>query len=274
MGTVFLAEDLRLPREVALKIVRLDLNADPGIRLRFVREANTLARLSHPGVTALFDAGELDDGSLYLVMERLRGRDLGSVLAREGRGTPAQVAEVAAQAGAALAAAHRAGVVHRDVKPDNLVLTHEGGRLQVKVVDFGLARAPEAGRALTRTGMVVGTPSFMAPEQVKDEELSATTDVYALAAVVWEALTGLRLVKAEAVGAIFHEILSAEASPPSLYRPGLPAEVDALVLSALAKRPADRPHDAETWGRRLAEALAGVPPAEPGWFAAIPSANA
>ncbi len=274
MGTVFLAEDLRLPREVALKIVRLDLNADPGIRLRFVREANTLARLSHPGVTALFDAGELDDGSLYLVMERLRGRDLGSVLAREGRGTPSQVAEVAAQAGAALAAAHRAGVVHRDVKPDNLVLTHEGGRLQVKVVDFGLARAPEAGRALTRTGMVVGTPSFMAPEQVKDEELSATTDVYALAAVVWEALTGLRLVKAEAVGAIFHEILSAEPAPPSFFRPGLPPEVDTLVLSALAKKPGDRPQDAETWGRRLADALSAVPPAEPGWFGTIPDAEA
>ncbi len=180
MGTVFLAEDLRLPREVAIKIVRLDLNADPGIRLRFVREANTLARLSHPGVTALFDAGELDDGSLFLVMERLRGRDLGSLLASEGRGTPAQVGEVARQAGAALAAAHRAGVVHRDVKPENLVLTRDGDRLRVKVVDFGLAQAPEAGRALTRTGMVVGTPAFMAPEQVMDEELSASTDIYAL----------------------------------------------------------------------------------------------
>ena len=99
MGTVFLAEDLRLPSEVAIKIVRLDLNADPGIRLRFVREANTLARLSNPGVTALFDAGELDDGSLYLVMERLRGRDLGSVLAGDGRGTPAQVAELADRRG-------------------------------------------------------------------------------------------------------------------------------------------------------------------------------
>jgi serine/threonine-protein kinase len=144
----------------------------------------------------------------------------------------------------------------------------------VKVVDFGLARAPEAGRALTRTGMVVGTPSFMAPEQVKDEELSASTDVYALAAVVWETLTGLRLVKAEAVGAIFHEILSAEPPPPSLFRPGLPPEVDALVLSALAKRPCDRPQDAETWGRRLADALSAVPPAEPGWFGAIPAAEA
>ncbi len=265
MGTVFLAEDLRLPREVAIKIVRLDLTADPGIRLRFVREANTLARLSHPGITALFDAGELDDGSLYLVMERLRGRDLGSLLASEGRGTPAQVGEVARQAGAALAAAHREGVVHRDVKPDNLVLTYDGGRLRVKVVDFGLARAPESERALTRTGMVVGTPAFMAPEQVLDGEVSAATDVYALAAVAWEALTGARLVKADAIGAIFHEILSEEPSPPSLFRPGLPREVDEVVLSALSKIPAERPSDAEEWGRRLAAALAAVPPAEPGW---------
>jgi ligand-binding sensor domain-containing protein len=270
MGTVFLAEDLRLPREVAIKIVRLDLHADPGIRLRFVREANTLARLSHPGVTALFDAGELDDGSLFLVMERLRGRDLGSVLASEGRGTPGEVAELARQAGAALAAAHRAGVVHRDVKPENLVLTWEGEHLRVKVVDFGLAQAPEAGRALTRTGMVVGTPAYMAPEQVQDEELSAATDLYALSAVVWEALTGVRLVKAEGVGGIFHEILSTEPSPPSVIRPGLPHEVDELVLSALAKASGERPSDAQEWGRRVAAALAGVAPTERGWNTAAP----
>ncbi len=274
MGIVFLAEDLRLPREVAIKIVRLDLNADPGIRLRFVREANTLARLSHPGVTALFDAGELDDGSLFLVMERLRGKDLGGLMACEGRGTPAQVGEVARQAGAALAAAHRAGVVHRDVKPENLVLTRDGERLRVKVVDFGLAQAPEAGRALTRTGMVVGTPAFMAPEQVMDQELSASTDIYALGAVVWEALTGLRLVKSEAVGAIFNEILTAEPSPPSLFRPGLPPEVDQLVLSALAKAPGERPSDAEVWGSRLGSALAAVPPDEPGWGEATPGPGA
>lgn len=265
MGTVFLAEDLRLPREVAIKIVRLDLNADPGIRLRFVREANTLARLSHQGVTALFDAGELDDGSLFLVMERLRGRDLATVLASDGRGTPAQVADLARQAGAALAAAHRAGVVHRDVKPENLVLTREGERLRVKVVDFGLAQAQDAGRALTRTGTVVGTPAYMAPEQVQDEELSAATDLYALAAVVWEALTGFRLVKAEAVGGIFHEILTAEPSPPSLLRSGLPPEVDQLVVWALAKAPGERPADAEAWGNRVAAALEGIAPGETGW---------
>jgi serine/threonine protein kinase len=183
------------------------------------------------------------------------------------------VAEVARQAGSALAAAHRAGVVHRDVKPENLVLTQERGRLHVKVVDFGLARAPEAGRALTRTGMVVGTPAFMAPEQVTDDELSAATDLYALAAVVWEALTGVRLVKAGAIGAIFHEILSAEPSPPSLVRPGLPPEVDDLVLAALAKAPGDRPRDAEEWGSRLAAVLAAVPPSEPGWRDATPAAG-
>ncbi len=265
MGTVYLAEDLRLPREVAIKVVRLDLNADPGIRLRFVREANTLARLSHPGVTALFDAGELDDGSLYLVMERLHGADLARFLARDGRGAPGQVARLAEQAGSALAAAHRAGVVHRDVKPENLVLTSASGSLRVKVVDFGLARAEEAGRGLTRTGMIVGTPAFMAPEQVADGELTAATDVYALAAVVWEALTGRRLVQAEAVGAIFTEILNAPAPPPSRFRPSLPESVDALLLAALSKAPGERPADAEEWGRRVADALEGLPPDGPGW---------
>jgi len=267
MGTVFLAEDVKLPREVALKIVRLDLNADPGIRLRFVRESNTLARLSHPGITALFDAGELDDGSLFLVMERLRGRDLGSVLAREGRGAPADVGALASQAGAALAAAHRAGIVHRDVKPENLVLAREAGRLRVKVVDFGLARGAGSDRGLTRTGMIVGTPAFMAPEQVSDGEVSPATDLYALAAVVWEALAGVRLVRSEAVGSIFHEILSEPAPPPSLFRAELPPEVDALVLAALAKSPLARPGDAEEWGRRLAEALEAVPPGGGGWMA-------
>ena len=265
MGTVYLAEDLRLPREVAIKVVRLDLNADPGIRLRFVREANTLARLSHPGVTALFDAGELDDGSLYLVMERLHGADLARFLARDGRGSPAQVAQLTRQAGSALAAAHRAGVVHRDVKPENLVLASVSGSLRVKVVDFGLARAEEAGRGLTRTGMIVGTPAFMAPEQVAAGELSAATDVYALAAVAWEALTGLRLVRAEAVGAIFTEILNTPAPPPSRFRPGLPESVDGLFLAALAKEPRERPADAEEWGRRVADALEGLPPEDPGW---------
>jgi serine/threonine-protein kinase len=110
----------------------------------------------------------------------------------------------------------------------------------------------------------------MAPEQVMDEELSAATDLYALAVVVWEALTGLRLVKAEAIGGIFHEILTAEPDPPSHFRAGLPAEVDALVLSALAKAPGERPSDAEAWGSRLAQALAGVPTAEPGWGEATP----
>lgn len=265
MGTVFAAKDLRLPREVAIKIVRPDRMADAGMRPRFLREAGTLARLSHPGVTSLFDVGELPDGALFLVMERLRGRDLGSLLAAEGRGAPVEVAEVARQASAALAAAHRAGVVHRDVKPENLVLSLERGRLLVKVVDFGLAREASQERGLTRTGMIVGTPAYMAPEQVAGEEVSAATDLYGLAAVLWEALTGVRLVRADAVGAIFSEILTSPPEAPSLHRPGLPAEVDAELLAALAKSPAGRPADLEEWGRRLAARLEELPADEPGW---------
>jgi serine/threonine-protein kinase len=114
----------------------------------------------------------------------------------------------------------------------------------------------------------------MAPEQVVDEALSPATDLYALSAVVWEALTGLRLVKAESVGAIFHEILSEEPSPPSVFRPGLPLDVDSLVLAALAKKPSERPGDAEEWGSRLAAALAAVPASEPGWGDASGEAEA
>lgn len=270
MGTVLAAEDLRLPREVAIKIVRPDRSADAGTRPRFLREAGTLARLSHPGITALFDVGELPDGALFLVMERLRGRDLGSLLAAEGRGAPAEVAEVARQASAALAAAHRAGVVHRDVKPDNLVLSRVRGRLRVKVVDFGLAREAAAERGLTRTGMVVGTPGYMAPEQVSGEEVSAATDLYALAVVLWEALTGERFVKAEAVGAIFHEILTTLPRPPSLLRPSLTTEVDDVLLGALSKSPGTRPADVEAWGSRLAGLLEALPSEGPVWSGGLP----
>jgi serine/threonine protein kinase len=157
---------------------------------------------------------------------------------------------------------HEQRIVHRDLKPGNIFLTEEG---QVKLLDFGVAQLREIGAETTRAGTAFGTPSFMAPEQVEDEGISPATDLYALASVVWEALTGLRLVKAETVGAIFHEILTATPPPPSLFRPGLPPEVDGLVLAALEKDPSRRPPDAETWGSRLAEALSSVPPAEPGW---------
>ena len=265
MGTVYLAVDERLGREVALKVIQPGRFEEPGMRVRFEREVNSVARIQHPGVVELHDTGELPDGSVFLVMERLAGRDLAAALASDGRGTPAQVASLLVQAAAALAAAHASGVVHRDVKPANLFLVPERDGFRVKVLDFGLAKPLGAEEALTRTGMLVGTPAYMAPEQVNGQRLTPATDLYSLAAVGWEAVTGRRLVEASGLGDILTEIANGLPPPPSNLREGLPAQVDSAFLLGLAKDPAHRPGELMEWAARLAEALAPVPASEPGW---------
>ncbi len=265
MGTVYLAVDERLGREVALKVIQPERFEEPGMRVRFEREANAVARIQHPGVVDLHDSGELPDGAVYLVMERLVGRDLATVLAADGRGTPAQVASLVSQAASALAAAHASGVVHRDVKPANLFLVPSGAGFRVKVLDFGLAKPLGPDDALTRTGMLVGTPAYMAPEQVNGQRVTPATDLYSLAAVGWEALTGRRLIEAAGLGDIFTAISSGVPPAPSALREGLPKEVDAAFLAGLARDPATRPADVTAWAAGLAASLEAVPAAEPGW---------
>ena len=266
MATILQARDGRLARDVAIKLIRPEHFGDAEMKARFEREARAVARISHPGVVALFDSGELPDGTAYLVMEKLAGRDLAVEISRYGPGTPRQVADLARQAAAALAAAHAAGVVHRDVKPANLFLVPEGSGFRVKVLDFGLAKSMAWEKGLTQSGMVVGTPEYMSPEQVRGEDVDARTDVYSLGAVCYEALTGRRAIRGEDLGRIMVNVLDVPPEPVSAFLPGVAPEAEAALAAALAKELADRPSDVAAWAATLARALETMPePLFPGW---------
>jgi serine/threonine protein kinase len=265
MGLVLAALDERLGRSVAIKLIRREHFDDSHVRLRFEQEARLVAGLTHPGVVAVYDSGELEDGAAFIVMERLFGRDLGSVLADHGRGTAAQVAELARQGGAAIAAAHREGIVHRDIKPANVFLVEEGKGLRVKVLDFGVAKSLRAESGATVTGRVIGTPGYMSPQQVCGEALDGRSDLYSFAAVVYEALTGNRVVDEDEPGAAMVEVVNGTPVRPSRLVPELGPDVDALFAAAMAKSPEDRPADVEAWACELARTLERVASSALGW---------
>lgn len=265
MGLVFEAQDLRLNREVALKLIKPELYNIPEIRGRFQQEALALARIQHPGVIAIYDSGELEDGSAYLVMELLKGQNLGDLLRRYGAGTPRQVARLMRQGAAALGAAHRAGLLHRDIKPENFFLIAGEDGFQTKLLDFGLAKPFGAEDGLTRTGMVVGTPNYMSPDQLRGLTLDARSDLYAFAAVSFEALTGHRLVQPTALADVFVAITQGDFPPPSRHVPGLPELVDMAFKVALATDREHRPTDVEAWVTAFSDALARFDGDRAGW---------
>ncbi len=266
MATVLSARDVRLARDVAIKLIRPEHFGDAEMKARFEREARTIARISHPGVIALFDSGELPDGTAFLVMEKLRGHDLAHFLEECGPGAPRQVALLARQASEALAAAHQAGVVHRDVKPANVFLAADPAGFRVKVLDFGLAKSLAHEKRLTRTGTVVGTPEYMSPEQVMGENVDARTDVYSLGAVCYEALVGRRAVRGEDLGRIMANVLDTVPEPASALLPGVPALASDALATALAKDPLERPADIATWAAAFAASLDTMPEGiTPGW---------
>jgi hypothetical protein len=255
MGMVLAAHDERLSRDVAVKLIRSEHFNDQGMKERFEREARAVARIQHPGVINLYDSGELEDGTAFLVMERLAGCDLAAVLKSGGRGTPAQVAVLVREGCAALGAAHRAEVVHRDVKPENIFLVEAPGGFLVKVLDFGLAKSMTLEKGLTQTGMMVGTPRYMSPEQVRGEDVDARTDIYSFAAVCHEALTGRTAVTGDDLARILINVCTERAAVPSSIVPGLPLELDQVFASALSKDRARRPDDIERWGAAAARIL-------------------
>jgi tRNA A-37 threonylcarbamoyl transferase component Bud32 len=267
MGTVLAAQDEKLGREVAVKLIRPEHFNEPEPRRRFEREAQTVARIQHPGVIALYDSGEVEDGGAFLVMEKLAGRDLASLIRAYGPGNTRQVATLVRQGCAALGAAHRAGVVHRDVKPANVFLVDDPSGFRVKVLDFGLAKSMTLEEGLTQTGAVIGTPTYMSPEQVRGEEVDARSDVYSFAVVCYEALTGEKAASGGDLGRILINVLSAVPPAVSALVPGLPPEVDAAFSAALAKDQARRPKDIELWGSSFVEALEMAPadPTATGW---------
>lgn len=232
MGEVWSAEDIVLKRRVAVKLVADAHRNDERVLARFEREARTGARLIHPNLATVYDYGVADEG-VYLVMELLDGETLGERL-RRGALPPDEAAEVVAQAADALAAAHAAGVVHRDVKPSNLMLTASG----TKVMDFGIATGD--GDALTATGLVIGTAAYLAPERVRGEPFGPEADIYSLGAVLVEAVTGQRAFGGSTPAEVAMTQLHRE--PPDLSEvPGVPTQVARAAHEALAKDPAQRP---------------------------------
>ncbi|WP_285577241.1 WD40 repeat domain-containing serine/threonine protein kinase [Actinoallomurus iriomotensis] len=252
MGEVWQGVDLRLRRQIAVKILPLTVAADKTTVARFRREAEIAATLNHPGITTVYDVDEdqyADQRLLFLVMELMKGRDLAAVLAGHRGGLPiAQATEWAAQVLDALAVAHWQGVVHRDIKPANLFLV-DGGRM--KICDFGIARLADATK-ITATGSSAGTPLYMAPEQIQGRTVDQRTDLYAFGCVLYEMLTGTTWLDTDSgVGSILYQHLDRAPEPLRSVRPGLPARLDTLVLELLAKRPGDRPQDAATVAERL-----------------------
>jgi hypothetical protein len=249
MGTVYRARDRVTGLPVALKLLR----EDAGHMDRFAREAEVLAELRHPGIVRYVAHGTTVAGEPYLAMDWLDGEDLADRLARKGL-TVAESVKLVIRASEALSAAHARGIVHRDIKPSNLFLPH-GDVEQVKLLDFGVVRLQHTTRSPTRTGTTVGTPGYMAPEQARGERLiDARADVFSLGCVLFECLTGRPAFMGEHLMALLAKILVADAPRVSELRSDIPAALDVLVASMLAKDPAHRPQDA----RALARDLAGL----------------
>lgn len=238
MGEVWRAYDESLARDVAVKLL-LPQDTDPTATSRFRLEAQTAARIDHPNVVGVRDFGEYDN-RLFLVMELVRGDSLATTLARSGALPAERVARIAAQAAAGLAAAHRQGIVHRDIKPGNLLLDADG---TLKIGDFGIARfLDDPGAALTATGQIVGTSLYLAPERALGRPAGPASDVYALGCVLYQLLTGRPPFQADTAVAILHQHLDAVPVPPrELGVPGLPPAFESYLLGLLAKEPEHRP---------------------------------
>jgi serine/threonine-protein kinase len=258
MGEVFRARDAVLDREVAIKVLHRSLAGDQGFVERFRREARAAAGISHPNIVNVHDWGAVD-GIYYMVMEYVRGRAVRELLNAQGRLAPAQAAEVLRQTLLALEHAHRQGIVHRDVKPENILVTEEGA---VKVADFGLARAYADGRQ-TQAGAVTGTVQYLAPEQIRGEPADPRSDLYSLGIVGFELLTGRLPFTGETAMAIAYKHLSDRVPRPSTLVPDLPAELDAFVASATERDRELRPESALEMRRDLESIARELPPARP-----------
>jgi serine/threonine-protein kinase len=244
MGEVWLAEHGLLKRPCAIKFVRADRAAHPAAAARFAREVQAVTGLTHPNTVRVYDYGRADDGSFYYVMEYLDGPTLEELVRRAGPLPPGRVAYLLRQVCGALAEAHAAGLVHRDLKPGNVIVAALGGQKDVaKLLDFGLVQdlSADADARLTRTGTVLGTPAYMSPEQAAGESsVDARGDVYSLGAVAYFALTGRPPFQGKSLGQLLAAHRSEPAPPLSALRPDAPADLAAIVARCLAKDPADR----------------------------------
>jgi serine/threonine-protein kinase len=264
MADVYEARDSLLGRRVAVKVLHSQFSSDEAFVKRFRREAQAAANLSHPNIVGIYDWGQ--EGSTYfIVMELVEGKSLRDVLRDEGPLLPRRAIEIAAEVSAALSVAHRSGLVHRDVKPGNMLLAPDG---TVKVTDFGIARAWDDSSELTKTGAVIGTATYFSPEQAQGAQADERSDIYALGVVMYEMLTGRPPFSGESPVAIAYQHVSSVAAQPSLDNPDVPPDLDRIVMRALDKDPELRYQSADDLRQDLLLFLRGEAPAT------VPAADA
>ena len=261
MAEVHRGRDLRLGRDVAIKMLRADLARDATFQMRFRREAQNAASLNHPAIVAVYDTGEetapTGETLPFIVMEFVNGRTLKEVLGVEGRLQPRRALEICADMCAALEFSHRHGIIHRDIKPGNVMLTQTG---QVKVMDFGIARALASGATtMTQTSAVIGTAQYLSPEQARGEAVDARSDVYAAGCVLFELLCGHPPFVGDSPVSVAYQHVREQPPTPSTINPDVNPAVDAIVLKALSKNPLNRYQSAGEMRADLLRAAAGRP---------------
>jgi serine/threonine protein kinase len=266
MSEVHLARDLRLHRDVAIKVLRADLARDPSFYLRFRREAQNAAALNHPAIVAVYDTGEAEtpNGPLpYIVMEYVEGVTLRDIVHTEGPMPTKRAIEVIADACQALNFSHQHGIIHRDVKPANIMISKAGA---VKVMDFGIARALADASSVTQTAAVIGTAQYLSPEQARGEKVDARSDVYSLGCVLYEMLTGEPPFTGDSPVAVAYQHVREDPVPPSQRHKDIAPELDAVVLKALAKNPDNRYQTAAEMRSDLVRVHSGEAPEAPKVF--------
>jgi beta-lactam-binding protein with PASTA domain len=260
MAEVLRGRDVRLGRDIAVKILRPDLARDPAFQARFRREAQSAASLNHPAIVAVYDTGEDTQNGMttpYIVMEYVEGRTLREVLQTEGGVMPTRALEIVAGVCSALQYSHAAGIIHRDIKPANVMLTPSGA---IKVMDFGIARAVTAAAAtMTQTAAVIGTAQYLSPEQARGEVVDARSDIYSTGCLLYELLTGRPPFIGDSPVSVAYQHVREDAVPPSVLVPDIEPSIDAIVMKALAKNPANRYQTAAEMQADITRALSGRP---------------
>src|SRR3712207_4236958 len=258
MAEVHRGRDLRLGREVAVKVLRSDLARDPSFQVRFRREAQASASLNHPAIVAVYDTGEdrtATGATPYIVMEYVEGETLRDVLRREGPLSPERAMSLCADICGALDFSHRNGIVHRDVKPGNVMITPQGA---VKVMDFGIARAvSDSAATMTSTAAVIGTAQYLSPEQARGEGVDARSDVYSVGCLLYELVTGAPPFTGDSPVSVAYQHVREDPRLPSSINPAIPPELDAILMKAMAKNPANRYQSAADMRTDLLRAVAG-----------------
>jgi len=263
MGQVYLAEHVKMGRKSALKVMNPGMNQDADAIARFNREASNASRLNHPNICAIYDFGETPDGLIYLAMEFIEGTSLTSLVEKNGALPPARAASIIHQSADALQVAHDAGIVHRDLKPDNIMIAkNRDGTDLAKVVDFGIAKAHSSdAQKVTKTGLVVGTPEYMSPEQLAGDKLDGRSDIYSLALVAFNCLTGKLPFPAESAQEAMIARLVEQPKTLAEMKPDVawPADVQAVMDKALSRDANERYQSAAQFGRELWAACESMP---------------